>query len=436
MMSVASDLESLPERFKAASAAHLILWAIAAFMIVFIAWAAFARLDEVSRGQGRVIPSRQLQIVSNLEGGIVKDILVRQGDGVNAGQVLLRLDATLSSAEFGKNESGFNSLLARITRLQAEVDEKPLIFPAGLGQAAPVQVAAEQALYSARQRDLSTALSVAQAKLDQAHRLRGQAYAAVSIRKEELELARKELVMIEPLVDMGAEPRIQLLRSRSAVAQATAALREAELGASRANAAVSEAGFEMRAVREDYRERSFDQLSAAKAEMTAMGRTLPALEDRVRRTEVRAPVSGTVNRVLAMTVGGTVKPGEPLVEIVPRDDTLVVEAQVHPADIAFIRPGQTATVKITAYNYSVYGGLEGRVENISPDAVTDPKDGSSHYLVRVRTLGAGPRAADGSRLRITPGMVAEVDILGDKRSVLSYLLSPISQVQEKALRER
>lgn len=435
-MSVASALESLPERFKAASAAHLILWAIAAFVAVFVAWAAFARLDEVSRGQGRIIPSRQLQIVSNLEGGFVKAILVHQGDSVRAGQVLIRLDATLSSAEFGKNETGFNAIFARITRLQAEVDEKPLIFPGGLTRAAPTLVVAEQALYSARKRDLATALSVAQSKLDQAQRLQGQAQVAVSIKAEELALARRELAMIEPLVEMGAEPQIQLARSRSAVAQAAGGHREAQLGVSRASAAVSEAAFEARAVREEYRTRSFDQLAAAKAELAAMGRTLPALEDRVRRTEVRAPVSGTVNRVLVMTVGGTVKPGEPLIEIVPKDDSLVVEVQMRPADIAFIRPGQKATVKITAYNYSVYGGLEGRVESISPDAVVDTKDGSSHYLVRVRTVGRGPKASDNSPLPITPGMIAEVDILGDKRSVLSYLLSPLTQVQEKALRER
>lgn len=435
-MSVASALESLPERFKATSAAHLILWAITAFVAVFVAWAAFARLDEVSRGQGRVIPSRQLQVVSNLEGGFVKEIMVHQGDSVQAGQVLIRLDATLSSAEFGKNEAGYNALFARITRLQAEVDEKSLIFPDGLTRAAPTLAAAERALYSARQRDLATALSVAQAKLDQAQRLQGQAQVAVSIKAEELALARRELVMIEPLVEMGAEPQIQLLRSRSAVAQAAGGHREAQLGVLRASAAVSEAAFEARAVREDYRTRSFDQLTAAKAELAAMGRALPALEDRVRRTEVRAPVSGTVNRVLVMTVGGTVKPGEPLVEIVPRDDSLVVEVQMRPADIAFIRPGQKATVKITAYNYSVYGGLEGRVESISPDAVVDPKDGSSHYLVRVRTAGRGPKASDNAPLPITSGMIAEVDILGDKRSVLSYLLSPLTQVQEKALRER
>ena len=421
-MDITANLERLPDRLEPSRAANLLLYVIAAFIGIFVLWAALAKVDEVSRAQGRVIPSRQLQVVSNLEGGIVRDILVRQGEKVVAGQPLLRLDATQFSAQFTKEQEGYNALVARITRLQAEVDGTSPQFPAGLVSTSPALVAAERSLHQARQSELAAALAVANAKLDQAQ-------ASVSTRAQAKSLADRELTLIAPLVEKGIEPQVQLLRAQSAASQASGEYREAQ-------SAVNEASSELRSIREQFRAKAFDDLTAAKAELAGMGRELPALQDRVTRTELRAPISGTVNRVLVATVGGIVKPGEPLVEIVPSDDTLVVEARVSPADIAFVHPKQKAQVKLTAYDYSIYGSLEGRVERISPDAVlTDEKTGETHYLVRVRTEGR-LRDANGRPLAITPGMVAEVDILGEKRSILSYILSPIERVGTKALREK
>ena len=421
-MDITATLERLPDRLEPKRAANLLLYVISAFVILFVLWAVLARVDEVSRAQGRVIPSRQLQVVSNLEGGIVRDILVRQGQKVEAGQTLLRLDATQFSAQFTKEQEGYNALVARITRLQAEVDGTAPAFPPGLVSAAPALVASERSLHQARQSELAAALSVAQSKLEQSQTI-------VTTRAQAKSLADRELALIAPLVEKGIEPQIELLRAQSAASQAGGEYRAAQ-------SAVAEAASQLRSVRQQFNAKAFEDLTAAKTELAGMGRELPALQDRVTRTEVKAPISGTVNRVLVATVGGIVKPGEPLVEIVPADDALVIEAQISPADIAFIHPDQKAQVKLTAYDFAIYGGLEGRVERISPDAVlTDEKTGATHYLVRIRTEGR-LRDEDGQPLAITPGMVAEVDILGQKRSIMSYILSPIERVGGKALRER
>ena len=421
-MDVTATLERLPDRIEPSRAANYMLYAIGGFVLLFVLWAALAKVDEVSRAQGRVIPSRQLQVVSNLEGGIVRDILVRQGEKVEQGQTLLRLDATQFSAQFTKEQEGYNALVARITRLQAEVSGTSPSFPSGLVTAAPALVAAERTLYEARQSELAAALSVAQSKL-------GQAQANVSTAAQAKSLADRELAMITPLVEKGIEPQIALLRAQSAASQAGGEYKAAQ-------SAVAEAASELRSVRQSYHAKAVDDLTTAKAELAGMGRELPALQDRVTRTEVTAPIGGTVNRVLVATVGGVVKPGEPLVEIVPSDDTLVVEARISPADIAFVHPGQKAQVKLTAYDYAVYGSLEGEVERISPDAVvTDERTGETNYLVRVHTKGR-LLDAHGKPLSITPGMVAEVDILGQKRSILSYILSPLERGASKALREK
>ena len=421
-MDLTANLERLPDRIEPSRAANILLYTIAAFIGLFVLWAALAKVDEVSRAQGRVIPSRQLQVMSNLEGGIVREILVRQGEKVVAGQPLLRLDATQFSAQFTKEQEGYNALVARITRLQAEVDGTAPRFPPGLVETSPALVAAERSLYEARQSELAAQLAVANAQLEQAR-------SSVATKAQAKSLADRELTLIEPLVEKGIEPQVALLRAQSAASQAAGEYRGAQ-------SAVNEAASELRSVREQFRAKAFDDLTAAKAELAGMGRELPALQDRVTRTVLKAPISGTVNRVLVNTVGGVVKPGEPLVEIVPSDDTLVIEARVAPADIAFIHPGQKAQVKLTAYDYSIYGSLVGEVARISPDAVlTDEQTGETHYLVRVRTEGK-LEDANGRPLAITPGMVAEVDFLGEKRSILSYILSPIERVGTKALRER
>lgn len=431
------DTNTLPPLYnlKPKLAANLLLLAIAAFVLFFFLWASLSKLDQVTRGEGRVIPSRQLQVVQNLEGGIIRDILVQQGQSVKAGDVLLRMDGTQFGADFAKGQEGYNSLIAKITRLNAEAQFGDPLFPPALIKTSPDLVTAEQTLHAARQSELRANTLVAQSKLDQARQSEAQAVVQAETAAQAERLAAQEVTMITPLVEKGIEPRIELIRAQGRAADTAGQAHAARLGAQRAGNAVSEAQSELQAVREHYHTTAVEDVTKAKAELAGMGRELPALQDRVKRTDVKAPISGTINRVLVATVGGVVKPGEPLVEIVPKDDSLVVEARVKPADIAFLKPGQSALVKITAYDFSIYGGLEGRVEYISPDAVKDERTAETHYMVRVRTLSDTLQTKDGPRA-ISPGMIAEIDVLNGKRSVLDYLLSPIKNVSQKAFTEK
>ncbi len=435
-MTFAATLETKIDGIAPSEVSKILLWVIGAVTVALLLWAALAEVDEVATAQGRVIPSRQLQIVSNLEGGRVKAILVRAGAQVKAGQPLVQLDSTQFTAEFGKTSEAFDALEARAARLQAEVSGRPPIFPSELLARAPVLVATERALYSARLADLAAAASVESAKQDQADRALGQAEVEAGTRALGATAADREVALIAPLVAKGIEPRIELMRAETAQAQAQGAAASAALAVRRARAAVVEARSAVQSVHQRYRSQAVEALTVARAERAGLGVGLPALQDRLTRTEVRAPIAGTVNRVLVTTVGGSVRPGEPLVEIVPQDDALVVEADVKPADIAFIHPGQRATVKLTAYDYSVYGALDGTVERISPDAIVNERTGESHFTIRIRTRQTALKAQNGSPLPIGAGMIAEVDVLGHKRSILSYLLTPVSKLRDNAFREK
>ncbi len=435
-MSLATSIEALPDRIEPSTASRLLLWSIVGFTGAMLLWAGLAQVDETAVAVGRVIPSRQLQVVSNLEGGVVSAILVKPGDAVVAGQVLLRLDPEVADGDYSKTSANAQALAARIARLDAEVKGVAPQFPAGLVAAAPSEVAVERSVYAARMTDLSAASAAEAAKVDGATRGLAEAQSTLAVRREGRAQAEREVTLMEPLVEKGIEPRIALDRARSTLAQA----RDAEAGAAqavnRARAAIAEAHASQRAVAGKFRSQSVDSLATAKLEMAGQSAALPALKSRVDRTALRAPIAGTVNRVLVTTIGGSVRPGEPLVEVVPAGDSLVIDADVRPADIAFIHPGQKAMVKLTAYDSAVYGGLAGHVERISPDAVTNERTGETHFQVRVRTDQASFKARDGMVLPVSAGMVAEVDITGHKRSVLSYLLNPVTKLRDNAFREK
>ena len=415
---------------------RILLWTIVALTAALLIWSALADVDEVASAQGRVIPQRQLQVISNLEGGVVRSILVRPGASVVAGQPLVTLDNSQFTAEFGKTRDSWSALAARAARLEAEVAGHAPAFPPALSASAPEIVATERTLFTARRTDLAAASSVEQAKLEQARRALGQAEVEAGMRAEGADLADREVAMIKPLVDKGIEPIIELVRAQSARSQARGAADTSRIAIGRARSAVAEAQSGLASLRDRYRAQATEQLSQTRADLAGQTAALPAVRDRLGRTVVRAPIAGTVNRVLVATVGGSVRPGEPLVEIVPEGDALVVEAQVKPADIAFIHVGQRATVKLTAYDYSVYGSLPGIVDHISADAIANERTGETHYAIRIRTDKASLLAQDGSPLPIGVGMMAEVDVIGHKRSVLSYVLTPMSKLRDNAFREK
>jgi len=431
-----THLEDLTTRMKPRTASNLLLWFVVAFVVAFFTWAALTELDRTVRGMGRVVPSSQLQVVSNLEGGVVQEILVRSGQLVRAGDVLIRLDRTQTGAEFGSGSATISALTIKIARLQAEVLGRAPVYPASADPLAADQVRIEQSLHASRMADLSSRVGAASARVSQAQRAVAEAQAGHQARATTYAQRRSEARLIRPLVERGIEPRLSLIQAESAADVAQSEMLAASEAISRARSAVAEAQSGLALQQREWRAQAATELAAAQAEFGARQRALPALADRAQRTVLRAPLSGRINRVLVTTVGGSVRAGEPVVEIVPSEESLLVEARVQPADIAFVRIGQSARVAITAYDRSIYGVLEGRVVTISPDAVLEERTGETYYTVRVRTDVSVLRDPHGRALPIGPGMVAEVDLLGEKRSILQYILSPITRLSETALREQ
>jgi len=385
---------------------------------------------------GRVISSSQLQIVSNLEGGIVEAILVRQGQLVRAGDPLIRLDRTQSGAEFGSGEATLSALLVKISRLRAEVEGRDPAYPAASNPVTADQIRIEQSLHASRMADLASMSAAAQARLSQADRAVNEAESTYQARVAARDARVSEVRILRPLVERGIEPRLSLAQAESAAAVATSEAQAASASIARARASVTEARSTMAQMRQEWRAQAANELATAQAELSARQRALPALASRLERTVVRAPMPGRVNRVLTTTRGGSIAPGAPLVEIVPSEESLLIEARVRPSDIAFVRLNQSARVAITAYDRAVYGVLDGRVVAMSPDAVTEERTGETYYTVRVRTAANALRDPRGREMPIGPGMVAEVDLLGDKRTVLQYILTPITRLSETALREQ
>ncbi|HEX8192335.1 MAG TPA: HlyD family type I secretion periplasmic adaptor subunit [Allosphingosinicella sp.] len=429
------SLEDMAGRLRPKAMSNLLLWGVVAFFVIFIAWAALTELDKSIRAQGRVIASSQLQVVSNLEGGVIEAILVQPGQMVNEDAELIRMDPTMTSSELGSGQASVAALSAKIARLEAEVAGRTPVYPAATDASAAEQIAIEQSLHASRMAELSQLTQAAQARVVQAQRAVTEAQAAYQARVTARDARRQEVSILRPLVERGIEPRLSLTQAESAAAVAASEAAAAAASISRAQASITEAQATLSQQRQDWRSRAATELAAAQAEFAARRRTMPALSERVDRTVVRSPVRGRVNRVLVTTVGGTVAPGAPLVEIVASEDSLVIEAMVLPQDIGSVRMDQDARVNITAYDPSVYGRLEGKVVSISPDAVQNEQTGESFYIVRVRTSSNALRNAAGRALQIGPGMQAEVNLLGDKRSILSYLLSPVTRLRDTAFRE-
>lgn len=411
---------------------------VALFMVVAVLWADWAILDEVTTGHGRVIPSSQIQVVQNLEGGIIREILVKEGEVVNKGQVLLQIENTGFVASYGELRARHLGLTAAVARLTSEAHQKPLKFPPELLAEDRKIAERERSLYLARQSELQAQLAV----FEQQGVQRKQELAELQNRQTHLartvSLIDEELRITKPLVDQSVVPRIEYLRLQRQLSEQQRALDGVRLAQPRARSAMREANRRIQERFLGFRAEAQRDLTQRQTELATVNEAIVAARDRVQRTEVRSPVHGIIKRVKVSTVGGVIRPSMDLVEIVPLDDTLLVEAKVRPQDIAFIRPDQDAIVKITAYDFSIYGGLKAKVERISADAITEPDSAGreeSYYKIIVRTernfLGTTAKP-----LPIIPGMVASVDILTGNKSVLDYLLKPLLKAKNRALRER
>lgn len=362
-------------------------------LVVFLLWAWFADLDEVSTGPGRVVPTMREQVIQSLEGGILADLQVRQDDIVEPGQILARLDPTLTASNVDETAAKYRAALASATRLTAEVNGSSLNFPKELNDY-PDLVASEARLYHSRRDSLSQSLRWLQEALTQ---------------------TRAELNISQSLLSEGAASNVEVLRLRQKVADLE--LRKADL-------------------QTQYMVTAREELAKANADIESLSATVKGRSDSLSRLVLRSPVRGIIKNIGVSTVGGVIPPGGQLMEIIPLDDQLLIEARMSPRDIAFIHPGQKATVKISAYDYAIYGGLEGEVSSISPDTIQDEvKRDEYYYRVFVRTRADALVNKNGKQFSIGPGMVATVDVHTGSKTVLQYLLKPLNRARE-ALRER
>jgi len=431
--------EPLPEVRKALiedapRVMRLTLWGIIAFVVFCLLWANFAEVDEVTRGDGKAIPSSRVQKIQNLEGGIVSELFVHEGQVVEAGTPLLRLDDTRFASNVGEIEADRLSLAMRVERLSAEVEGRELAIPEDIAAKAPGLAQSEKALFLSRQQQLQDEIAGLQEQLTQ-RRQEVREYASKQGQfRNSLELLRQEIRMSEPLVAEGAVSPVEVLRLKRAEVEARGQLEATGLAIPRAEAAIKEVERKIDETRGRFRSEALTQLNEARTDLSKIESTGKALEDRVNRTLVTSPVRGIVKQLLVNTIGGVIQPGSDMIEIVPIDDTLLVEARIRPQDIAFLHPGQEAVVKFTAYDYTIYGGLKAKLEQIGADTVTD-EEGNSFYLIKLRTEKSH-LGSEEHPLLIIPGMVTSVDIITGKKSVLSYLLKPIIRARAEALRER
>ncbi|MET0334487.1 MAG: HlyD family type I secretion periplasmic adaptor subunit [Rhizobacter sp.] len=411
--------------------AQKIVRASVVVMVLLLIWAGLAHVDEVTRGEGRVIPSRQLQVLQSLDGGVVSEILVREGQVVEAGQLLLKVDETRATSGVRESAATGLALRARQARLSALADGTDFQPPKSTDADELRILQGEQALYEAKRNELATLLSINNQQLQQRQQELAEMRSRKTSAERSLELGIQELGKTRPLLATGAVSEVDILRLERDVAKSRGEADGASAQIARVQAAIGEAQRKIQETEISFRNEARKELSEVAGKLNALNEGQVALTDKVAKSQVKSPVRGRVQRLMANTVGGVVQPGKDIVEIVPLDDQLILEARVAPKDIAFIRPEQLATVKFTAYDFSIYGGLDAKVENISPDTIVDER-GNAYYLVRVRTT----RSNFSEKMPIIPGMTAEVDILTGQKTVLAYLLKPVLKVKAYALRER
>ncbi len=404
------------------------------FFLVAGAWAWYAVVDEVTHADGKVIPSSRVQVIQNLEGGILKKILVTEGQLVKVGQVVMRIDDTGLSSSFGELKARYYSLIGEITRLKAETQEKPLVFSAEMKKDHERIVRDQFSLYQARQSELKTQVAILQQQMDQRRQEKDELLGKSEQMQTSLKITQEEYDITEPLVNSLIVPRIDLLRLRRQINDLEGDISSARLALPRVESAIKEAQRRIEEKSQHFKSASLAELSQRNMELAGVKEVILGAEDKVARTEIRSPVRGVVKEIKISTIGGVIKPGEDLMEIVPLDDTLLIETRVRPADIAFLHADQKARVKFSAYDFSIYGGLQGKLEQIGADTVLDER-GEAYYKVIIRT-DKNHLSKGGKNLPIIPGMVVTVDIITGQKTIFMYIMKPIIKAQQLALTER
>ncbi|MDE8602415.1 HlyD family type I secretion periplasmic adaptor subunit [Marinomonas sp. RSW2] len=433
------DLEYLTDRnaalmLKTPRGGRIILWVIFIFVAAALVWANYTALDEVTVGDGKVIPTSQVQQIQNLEGGILKEINVKVGQVVDSGQVLMTIENTEALSSLREQQAEFVNLQVRATRLQAESYRIEPEFDADIKKQYPLVVNRELDLYNNRLESLRTNQASFQQQIEQRKQEIVEQQAKLDNLKQSYVFSKEELDLTRPAFEQGAVSRVELLQLERQVNQLQGDLEATQLAIPRARSALKEAQSNLAESDAQFRAEAQEDLTSVKSKLDQLKEASVSLEDKVSRTQVRSAVKGIVKQIQLNTVGGVIKPGMNLMEIVPIEDSLLIEAKVRPENIGFIQPGLNAVVKLSAYDFAIFGGLHSTVENISADTILD-EEGNSFFLVRVRTDKnyLGTKQAP---LPVIPGMQATVDIITGKKTLLDYLLKPILKAQQNALRER
>ena len=410
---------------------RIMFYTLCTTIVVLIVWSAFAEVDQVTRGEGKVIPSQQVQILQSLDGGVITDIRMKEGDIVEKGQLLIKLDATRFQSNFSESNAELLALTAKIVRLRAVVDDTDFIPGNDLQTAAPALVKHERRLFETSHEELEVLKKIAQQQITQRKEEFVEAEAARDRAIKTARLAERELEVTRPLVASGAVSEVEILRLQRDLANMVGERDQALAQIRRLHSAIAEAKQKFIEVELNFKNDIRENMSIAMARLSVLQGASSGLSDRVKQTAVRSPVRGTIKRLFYNTIGGVVLSGKEIVEIIPLDDSLLLEARIKPQDIAFLHPGQLANVKFTAYDFVVYGGLDAKVEHIGADTVMD-ENGNPFYIVRVRTF----ESSLGVGKPIIPGMVATVDVLTGKKTILAYMLKPLLRAKQYALSEK
>lgn len=418
--------------------ASAVVLIIAALFAAFVVWASFAEIDEIARGEGKVIPASKTQIVQASEAGVVQEIAVKIGQVVKKNDLIIRLDNTVSTSSLGEQQAKARTLSARIARLKQEQEGRigePLACPESLVKAAPEICENEQKLLVARRQNFETKLNVLKSRLDQREKELNEAKVNVQRLTESLGVSDREAELVTSMVKRNLMAKTEQIRVDREQTEIRGQLNLADETIKRTGAAIVEAKLQVDEFGLQLQQEALDELTQALAELSVVEETIRGASDRVARTDIRSPVDGIVNTLDVNTLGAFVQPGAVMAGIVPTSETLLVEARVSPRDVAFIRPDQKALIKVSAYDFSIFGGLDGKVQNITADSLVDQNTGEPYYQVRVST-DRSALERDGKSYSIIPGMISTVEIITGRKTILSYLLKPINKARDEALHER
>ncbi|QDB99294.1 HlyD family type I secretion periplasmic adaptor subunit [Mesorhizobium sp. 8] len=411
---------------------------IGLLLAAFVSWSSFAEVDEIARGEGKVIPASKTQIIQASEAGVVQEIAVKIGQRVNKDDLLIRLDNTLNSSSLGEQEAKARALRARIARLKQEQSGQvsgAFVCPAEIQKSAPQICYNEERLLVARQENFANKLSVLKSRLEQRQKELDEANANLNRLNENLTVSDRESKLVNSMAKKGLIAQTEQIRVEREQTELNGQIKLASETIERSKAAIDEAQLQVNEVGLELRQEALNDLTQALADLSVVEETIRGATDRVARTDIRSPVDGIVNTLNVNTLGAFVQPGAVVADIVPTSETLLVEARISPRDVAFVRADQEALIKITAYDFSIFGGIEGKVANVTADSLVDEKTGEPYYQVRV-TTDKSTLQRDGKTYSIIPGMICSVDIKTGRKTILNYLLKPINKAREEAMRER